>query len=112
LKNSIRLDGWYLRQVRENEAQDISALAFAEPLSSEGGWIYSGVADQVQKVLLDHGMLDERVRVGETERCAWIERQDWLYACDFAYSASAEGQRKYLNFGGVDLFADFYLNGQ
>jgi beta-mannosidase len=112
VKKQLLIDGWWIRQVSEDDAlKKPEALAENAP-NAENGWVYAGIADQVQKVLLDHKMIHERVAVGETERCRWIEEKDWLYCCDFSCDIPADGKAFYLNFGGVDLFADFYLNGK
>lgn len=107
MKTNRILNGWYIHQ-----AEDSSLLSTEAQLCSENGWVFADVADQVQKVLLDHGMIDERVSIGETERCAWIEQVEWIYACDFDCTAEEMKRVSFLHFGGVDLFADFYLNGE
>lgn len=107
MKEERIINGWYIRQKDER-----FSCPFDGPLYEKDGWIWAGKADQVQKVLLDRGILDERVSIGETERCAWIEQEEWIYACDFECSNSEMHRIAFLKFGGVDLFADFYLNGE
>lgn len=110
MKKEIILNGWNIRQIQHPEDFQVEKNTFF-PYPKEDGWVYSEVADQVQKVWLDHGLIDKRVAVGETEHCAWIENEDWLYACHFNAEKLSRNQKAYLNFEGVDLFADFYLNG-
>lgn len=110
MKTKMVLNGWRIKQVKGTPQSAIEKANTLEA-ASEKDWIYAGVADQVQKILLDAGLLDPRVGVGETERCAWVEEADWLYACHFNIDPVQDRERIYLNFTGVDLFADFYLNG-
>ena len=114
LKQQVLIDGWWIRQATEAEKTADHTSFSQVPCADKDGWVFTKNAEQVQKVLLENSLLDERVAVGETERCAWIEQEDWIYRCDFHCDNDflGQGKRIYLNFKGVDLFADFYLNGE
>lgn len=99
------LSQWWIRQADDSFQPGQEVVP-----SQEAGWIYSEKAEQVQKILLDQGKIDARVAVGETEKCRWIEETDWIYFCRF-YCPHPDGIYE-LIFPGVDLFADFYLNGE
>jgi hypothetical protein len=111
MKEKMILHGWWIRRASEQEVGNAFKMEENEMIGEQNGWVYSGIADQVQKVLLDHGMIDARVGIGETEQCSWIEECDWLYACDFVCDLPWQADKAFLNFLGVDLFADFHLNG-
>lgn len=114
MKQQVLIDGWWIRQATEAEKTADHASFSQVPCADKDGWVFTKNAEQIQKVLLENSLLDERVAVGETERCAWIEQEDWIYRCDFHCDNDSleQGKRNYLNFKGVDLFADFYLNGE
>lgn len=111
MKEKTILNGWWIRKASEKGVEYPFGIKENKKLSEQTGWVYSGIADQVQKVLLDHGKVNERVGVGETESCSWIEECDWLYACDFSCEFPVHATRTFLHFKGVDVIADFYLNG-
>jgi hypothetical protein len=114
MKESLCIDDWWIKQAGKEDASVFHTAVFDSTafFPSDDGWIHAGIADQVQKVMLEHGLIDERVGIGETERCSWIENEDWIYRASFNAPASAKGKDVFLYFGGVDLFADFYLNGE
>ncbi len=64
---------------------------------------------EVHDILLAHGKLDPEYRLGWCESAAWVTKLDWLYRLDF--DCETPGVRTYLRFGGLDTFADIYLNG-
>lgn len=104
MKKTVILEPWFLRQSDWRRFCEDHA-------AGEGDWLQIGRAEQVQKALLDAGKLDLRVAIGETESCEWIEQSDWLYRCEFQLPDEIPQGRQYLRFGGVDTFAEFYLNG-
>lgn len=105
MKQTMVLEPWFLIQ------SDWQKFHGKAPSCGED-WLEIGRAEQVQKALLDAGRLNPRVAVGETESCEWVEESDWLYRCSFRVPEEIPEGRQYLTFGGVDTFAEFYLNGE
>ena len=45
-------------------------------------------------------------------RCQWIEKREWTFARTFEVPQGIELSRAELYFGGIDTYADIYLNGK
>ncbi len=65
---------------------------------------------QVHDVLYENGMIPEEYRVGWCEKVLWTAEYDWVYRCRFGLAAGQEKAEFY--FGGLDTYADIYLNGK
>ena len=64
---------------------------------------------EVHEILLEHGMLDPEYQIGWCRSAEWVTKLDWVYRLRF--SCETPGVHSYLRFGGLDTFADIYLNG-
>ena len=106
MKKRNILAGWELMPAPNDKA---AAVAAGFP---ENGPVFMELPDQVQAVLLRKGILYEGVAVGETDTCRWIENCDWEYTCTFSATPEKDGEKSFLFFEGLDLFADIFLNGK
>lgn len=99
--------GWHIRSLEPADVID-PAVTAAEPLTE---WLAAAEAPaEVHDILLSHGKLDPEFQIGWCESAAWVTKLDWLYRLDFP--CETPGVRTYLRFGGLDTFADIYLNGK
>ena len=64
---------------------------------------------QVHSVLEAAGVIGANYIWGDTQDCAWVPEEEWIYQVDFPYHG--EKERTYLSVKGADTFADYYLNG-
>ena len=107
MKTKLPLEkGWCLRSLEPAASIDPAAVAAEDT----GTWLsVDTVPAEVHDILLAHGKLDPEYRLGWCESAAWVTKLDWLYRLDF--DCETPGVRTYLRFGGLDTFADIYLNG-
>lgn len=107
MKTKLPLEkGWCLRSLEPATSVDPAAVAAEDT----GTWLsVDTVPAEVHDILLAHGKLDPEYRLGWCESAAWVTKLDWLYRLDF--DCETPGVRTYLRFGGLDTFADIYLNG-
>jgi hypothetical protein len=105
----ILSDGWMIRKLN-TETADIEAInkEFEEAGKS---WMKVGkMPKQVAEILLEHGKIpDPRISRNAAE-CAWIWKEDWVYATKFR-TPSGKGP-VFLRFMGVDTEASVFLNGR
>ena len=74
--------------------------------------IDANVPGNVELDLINAGLLPEEIFKGENVRLLQkYEKYDWWYETDFE-TPEAVGNRISLNFGGVDCYADYWLNGK
>lgn len=107
MKNVKELaSGWALRKIAPTHALD--------PASLQGGqeeWLsVPQMPAQVHDILLEHGLLPEKLLLGWADEAEWIDQYDWVYRCTFAGDPSAPAAWLWLH--GVDTVADIYLNGE
>lgn len=97
--------GWEILKIAPCEKADL------EKANTESGWLLaSRFPMQVHDILLDHGVLPEEVRLGWCESAEWVADYDWLYRC--AFKRKRKSDKTIIHFGGLDTFADIYLNGK
>jgi hypothetical protein len=65
---------------------------------------------QVYEILVAHDVIENPNIRGDSTGCQWVAESDWLYVKDFECTPSPE--RTYVDFQGLDTFADIYLNGE
>lgn len=106
MKTAITLKHWFVKQADGFSISDL----LTQPAGKENGWLDAGTGLQVQEVLLQQGILDRKILLGQTEDAGWIADKDWIYRCEF--SADPEECQTYLLFHGVDTIADYFLNGK
>ena len=64
---------------------------------------------QVHEVLIDNGVIENPNYTG-INKDLWIDEMDWCYLCDF--DLEEPGLESFLEFRGLDTFADICLNGK
>ncbi|MFP4381585.1 MAG: beta-mannosidase [Candidatus Sumerlaeia bacterium] len=65
---------------------------------------------QAHDVLMANDKIEDVMKLGNCEKSQWIGEQDWVYVKEFS-KPEQQGQT-FLNFRGLDTFADIYLNGK
>ena len=107
MKTKLPLEkGWCLRSLEPATSVDPPPSRRRTP---GRGLVWTPFPAEVHDILLAHGKLDPEYRLGWCESAAWVTKLDWLYRLDF--DCETPGVRTYLRFGGLDTFADIYLNG-
>jgi hypothetical protein len=100
----ITLRDWKLRQADGISIDDVFSAEIGE------SWHSAETAMSVHEILLEKGVLDPKIKLGDCESCAWVAESNWIYANDFE---APDGAGRYeLYFGGLDTVADIYLNGK
>ena len=75
--------------------------------------INAEVPGNIELDLSEAGLLPEDLFMGENIRKTKdFEEYDWWYETDFETPELIENQRCSLKFGGVDCYADYWLNGE
>ncbi len=69
------------------------------------------VPGNVEIDLMEAGILPDIYYADNIFKLKPYEFYDWRYELTFMAQKAAEGERAYLRFGGVDCFADYYVNG-
>ena len=87
-----------------------------------GAWQPEGAAAQptipcavpgaVHLALLQAGIIDEPLEKLNMERCRFVEDKDFWHTVTFTPGPDFRGERVLLTFEGVDVNADYYLNGR
>jgi len=93
------------------EIGSMAPAAAIDPVSFDAAEWYAAptMPMQVHEILLHHGKLDPEYQIGWCRSAEWVTKLDWVYRRTF--SCETPGVRSYLRFGGLDTFADIYLNG-
>ena len=106
----ISLNGkWKLHYYSQKE---YNITTPAELLSSGVPVIYAAVPGNVELDLIDAGILPKEIFKGENVRLLQpYKKYDWWYETEFDTPENS-GNKISINFGGVDCYADYWLNGQ
>lgn len=82
--------------------------------SSEGtNWKPAVVPGTVQSDLLRNGEIPEPYYRLNEHYIQWVDKQDWIYKTEFNFDEKLDDYDKiYLNFSGLDTYADVYLNNK
>ena len=76
-------------------------------------WIPATVPGVVQQDLIRQGLLPDPGYRANEDSVQWVSELDWTYRLRFALSARQLAQpSQRLYFGGLDTFAEVWLNGQ
>ena len=70
------------------------------------------VPGAVHLALLQAGIIDEPLEKLNMERCRFVEDKDFWHTVTFTPGPDFRGERVLLTFEGVDVNADYYLNGR
>lgn len=96
--NKISLNGEWLLTGKDQNGADISL-----PCAIPG---YAHLA------LEKAGYIPSMFWRKNTELCQWVEDVEWTFSKTFNIDDGCDLSRAELRFGGIDTFADVYLNGQ
>ncbi|MDR1904647.1 MAG: hypothetical protein LBQ88_20470 [Treponema sp.] len=113
MKRIIEFDShWLLKRIDPVEELDISRLDDLLRDGPENGDLLFTVPkmpSQVYEVLVSYGVIENPNTHGDSTSCQWVAESDWLYLKDF--SCPEKAGNAYLDFQGLDTYADIYLNG-
>ncbi len=102
------LEGWDVKSF--TPAED-PAEGWKQVRPETEGWMKTDIPATAQEVLWREGMLDKGVlETGEGESVRWASDLDWAFHKEFRAEAGAG--RAFLNFKGLDTYADIVLNGR
>lgn len=108
LQRIVLHEGWRLRSLSPRESLDGALLA--EAAQKGGDWLEAGIMPAtVHDILLRQGKIGPPWLAGGTERCFWVNTQDWVYALRFTVDGLRPEAR--LRFQGIENKVDIYLNG-
>ncbi|MDR2406922.1 MAG: hypothetical protein LBE13_02245, partial [Bacteroidales bacterium] len=114
MKTIQKLDtGWFLKQLEPVDTLDISWVnsLFKDDISI--GLEFFPVflmPAQVYEILIVQGIIENPNIKGNSISCQWVAEKDWIYINKFPSSTPSE--IAYINFKGLDTYADVYLNGE
>lgn len=78
----------------------------------KGEWLPATVPGTVHQDLMDNHQLVNPFYGMNEEKVQWVEMEDWQYKTTFTLTKEQlEHQAAFLNFEGLDTYADIYLNG-
>ena len=107
-KTVILSDGWEIKGFTPAE-DPAEGWKQVPPVSEE--WMKTSIPVTAQEVLWQEGKLDRDVlETGESESVRWASDLDWAFHKEF--QAEPGNQRVFLNFKGLDTYADIILNGR
>lgn len=113
MKDTRRLNtNWRLKRVNPADPPDMEELdAFLLGGADRRDRVFSipQMPAQVHEVLIAEGIIENPNIQGDGTGCLWVGESDWLYVCDF--SCAPVSGTTYLDFDGLDTYADIYLNG-
>ena len=78
----------------------------------QGEWLPASVPGTVHQDLIDNKLLVNPFYGMNEEKVQWVEKEDWVYRTSF-YVTEEQLARDaaFLDFEGLDTYADIYLNG-
>jgi beta-mannosidase len=76
------------------------------------GWQPAEVPGSVHWDLLRLGEIPDPYYERNSRLVEWVHQRQWVYKKDFTVPAEWDGRRVFLQFGGVDYEAEFYLDGE
>ena len=103
------VSGWKIRKILPVETLSPEQLDTAINLKGNGWYPVSGMPMMVHDILIENGIIDIPWLPGKAEACKWVSESDWLYTTSFSAN---QGERAFLNFKGMDVIVDIYLNGR
>ena len=78
----------------------------------KGEWLPAKVPGTVHQDLIDNGKLINPFYGMNEEKVQWVEKEDWVYKTTFQVSKEQLAyDDAFLEFEGLDTYADIYLNG-
>lgn len=89
-----------------------AAINNVDELENQAKWINARVPATVQMALHFAGELPHPYYNLNSEKYKWVDEKVWYYKRAFDLPASAQGDRIFLCFDGVDYFARVWLNGK
>ncbi|WP_161881318.1 beta-mannosidase [Deinococcus alpinitundrae] len=88
-----------------------SHSSLGDDFAADTGWAAASVPGTVHQDLLSAGRIpDPNFGLNELD-VQWVGETDWLYRLDFDAPALKSGEQADLYFGGLDTFAQVWLNG-
>lgn len=75
-------------------------------------WFKASVPSDVRDILFRNKVIPDPYFGRNSDATAWVVDYEWWYRTRFKIPAKQKGKRIRLVFQGVDLFADYYLNGK
>ena len=107
--NSTSLNGtWKMLDVDpgEGEKKDFFTVKI-----NDAHWLPAEVPGDVHTSLLALGRIPDPFVGSNVDEVQWIEAREWWFRRSFTATPTREGERAFLTFDGLDLFATVYLNG-
>ncbi|EMS70045.1 beta-mannosidase [Ruminiclostridium cellobioparum] len=108
-------ENWKLKRLEESQQNSRFNIDRLDEILTDGSLPRDCVLQlktipcQVHDALIERGIIENPNIKGRNNDC-WIGESDWIYVCDFSLD---EWQGEWtLRFGGLDTFADIYLNGR
>lgn len=84
---------------------------YHRPQTQEMGWMPASVPGYVHTDLMRNGVIGDPHRERFELGCRWVDDRDWIYECEFDWSAKQGLDKRVIVFEGLDTVADIYLNG-
>lgn len=86
-------------------------------LEAEGAQFWKDAIDcqvpgDVHIALTEAGIIEAPLKDVNSEKCRWVEEKEFWYKKEFEVKPGFFGDRMELVFGGLDLTADIWLNGE
>lgn len=104
-QNDILQQGWRILQI------DPCETIALEEICASNKWISAHhFPAQVHDILCENGILPQEIKIGWCETAEWVSNYDWVYRCQFERKKRSDLTQ--ITFGGLDTFADIYLNGK
>lgn len=80
--------------------------------SGDGEWIEANVPGDIHKDLQNAGKISDPYYSDQFLDCKWVTEKDWCFVKEFDVPEGYLKKYVFLNFEGIDTFADIYLNGK
>ncbi|MDR1420288.1 MAG: hypothetical protein LBI86_07935 [Treponema sp.] len=114
MKNRKTIDSqWYLKRIDPVENFDTGCLdSILEKVSSPRDRLFNvpKMPLEVYEVLIAEKEIENPNIHGDSTDCLWVAESDWIYFTDF--TCVPDLRQNYLDFQGIDTYADIYLNGE
>ncbi len=104
----------------------VFCLSCKEPIQKlpdmHSGWVFKETGDSIWRSakvpgcvhtdLFSHQLIDPPFYRDNEQQLQWIDKKDWAYKKQFElHRNQLKGKQAWLSFGGLDTYADVFLNG-
>ena len=87
------------------------AVVISKGTSENEGWLEATIPGDIHKDLLNLDLIKDPYYSDNLNDCKWVTERNWCFIKVFELEENLINRRNYIEFYGIDTFAEVYLNG-